>query len=183
MADDTTSTTTGATGATAATSATPGAATAPAATAGDALPEGLGEAGKKALTSEREARREAERLATEAKRQFDQAAAELQQLRDRDKTEAEKLADRAAAAEKTAATAQSQLLRYEVAAEKNLPPALAARLQGDSKDELLKDADNLLALLAAQQQAATPSFDGGVRTTGAQPVDMNTLIRQKAGYQ
>lgn len=147
------------------------------------IPAGMGDAGKKALQEERAARGEAEKAAAEARRQFDQVAVELQQFRDRDKTEAEKLTDRATTAEKAAAEAATSLLKYQVAAEKNLPAQLAARLQGATKDDLLKDADNLLTLLATQQQAAAPSFDGGVRTTATAPIDMNTLIRQKAGYQ
>jgi hypothetical protein len=107
----------------------------------------------------------------------------LKEFEDRDKTDAQKLAERAAAAERTASEAQSKLLKFEVAAEKNIPATLAARLQGSSKEELAADADRLLADLAAHQQATAPSYDGGVRTAAAGPVDMNTLIRQKAGFQ
>ncbi|MFE5332556.1 hypothetical protein ACFRCG_39880 [Embleya sp. NPDC056575] len=149
----------------------------------ETFPDGLGDAGKRALTEEREARREAERTATERQKQLDAATAELQQFRDRDKTEAERLAERAATAEATAATAQSRLMKYEVAAEKRLPPTLAARLQGSTREELAADADALLADLGKQQQAMAPSFDGGVRTTAAAPADMNTLIRRAAGHQ
>lgn len=149
----------------------------------EAFPEGLGDAGKKALTEEREARREAERAATDRQKQLDATLAELQQFRDRDKTEAEKLAERATTAEATAATAQSRLMKYEVAVEKRLPPTLAARLQGSTREELAADADALLADLGKQQQAMAPSFDGGVRTSGPAPTDMNSLIRRAAGHQ
>lgn len=135
---------------------------------------GLGEAGKKALQEER-------RKARTAEKQLGELQRKLQEFEDRDKTEAQKLAERATAAERNAADAQGRLLRYEVAAAKNLPPTLAVRLQGSTKDELEADADTLLEELGRQQRAATPSYDGGVRQSAPQTTDMNSLIRQAAG--
>lgn len=141
----------------------------------------LGEAGKKALAEERKARAAAEKAAKVTQKQLDDTARRLQEFEDRDKTEAQKLADRLAEAEKTAASAQGQLLRYQVAADKNLPPTLAARLQGSTQEELEADAEVLLKEFGSQQQRATPNFDGGVRKPADQPTDMNALIRQRAG--
>jgi hypothetical protein len=135
--------------------------------------EGLGDAGKKALQEERRKARAAEKQLTELQKR-------LQEFEDRDKTEAQKLAERAAAAEKSAADAQTELMRYRVAADKKLPAELAARLRGSTPEEMAADADELLALLNAQQQRQTPNYDGGVRQT-ARPTSMNDLIRQTAG--
>jgi hypothetical protein len=135
--------------------------------------EGLGDAGKKALQEER-------RKARAAEKQLSELQKRLQEFEDRDKTEAQKLAERAAAAEKLAADAQTELMRYRVAADKKLPAELAARLRGSTPEEMAADADELLALLNAQQQRQTPNYDGGVRQT-ARPTSMNDLIRQTAG--
>jgi ATP-dependent helicase YprA (DUF1998 family) len=135
--------------------------------------EGLGDAGKKALQEER-------RKARAAEKQLSELQKRLQEFEDRDKTEAQKLAERAAAAEKSAADAQTELMRYRVAADKKLPAELAARLRGSTPEEMAADADELLALLNAQQQRQTPNYDGGVRQT-ARPTSMNDLIRQTAG--
>lgn len=141
----------------------------------------LGEGGQKALAAERKARAAAEKTATSTAKERDKLAARLQELEDRDKTEAQKLADAKTAAEQEAASAKQELLRYRVAAAKKLPASLAARLQGSTEEEMAADADQLLEVLGAQQQAQTPSYDGGVRKPAPAPTDMNALIRQKAG--
>ncbi|MFG3476469.1 hypothetical protein ACGF3K_14555 [Streptomyces sp. NPDC047980] len=142
----------------------------------------LGEGGQKALAAERKARAAAEKAVTATQKERDRLAARLQELEDRDKTEAQKLAEAKAAAESEAATARQELLRYRVAAAKKLPASLAARLQGSTEEEMAADADALLEVLGAQQQANAPSYDGGVRKPAPAPTDMNALIRQKAGF-
>lgn len=142
---------------------------------------GLGEGGQKALASERKARAAAERSATAAQKKLDDMAKRLQAFEDRDKTEAQKLAERAQAAEAEAAKASSKLLRFEVAAEKKLPPGWAGRLQGSTKEELEADADALLKDLGETRQRQSPDYDGGVRKPAPAGTDMNALIRQKAG--
>jgi hypothetical protein len=140
----------------------------------------LSDAGKRALTEERKARAAAERQAKVAQKQLDDLSKKLQAFEDRDKTEAQKLAERATAAEKQAADAQAELMRYRVAADKKLPAELAVRLRGSTPEEMAADADELLSLLNAQQQRQTPNYDGGVRQS-ARPASMNDLIRQTAG--
>lgn len=142
----------------------------------------LGEGGQKALAAERKARAAAEKTAGAVTKERDRLAVRLQELEDRDKTEAQKLAEAKAAAESEAATARQELLRYRVAAAKKLPASLAARLQGSTEEEMAADADALLEVLGAQQQASAPSYDGGVRKPAPAATDMNALIRQKAGF-
>lgn len=143
--------------------------------------EGLGEAGQKALSEERKARKAAERGQAASQKQLDDMARRLKEFEDRDKSDLDKLTERASTAEQTAASATAKLLRYEVAAAKKLPSEWAARLQGSTQEELETDADQLLEVLGTQQQRQTPSYDGGVRQGAPAPTDMNSLIRQAAG--
>ncbi|KUN99494.1 hypothetical protein [Streptomyces resistomycificus] len=136
--------------------------------------EGLGDGGKKALEAERREKRAAQKELTELQKR-------LQAFEDRDKSEAQKLAEAKAAAEKDAADARQELMRYRIAADKKLPASLAVRLRGSTEEEMAADADALLEVLGAQQQANSPSYDGGVRKPAPAPTDMNSLIRQKAG--
>ncbi|MEU0670355.1 hypothetical protein ABZ508_33370 [Streptomyces lavendulocolor] len=136
--------------------------------------EGLGEAGKKALQEER-------RKARAAEKQLGELQKRLQEFEDRDKTEAQKLAEAKAAAEREAADAKQELLRYRVARDKKLPGWAVDRLRGSTEEEMAADADKLLADIGAQQQANAPSYDGGVRKAAPALTDMNALIRQKAG--
>ena len=76
------------------------------------------------------------------------AATELADLKDRDKTEEQKNADRLAAAEKgtreaeeKAEKANLRALRITVGAAKGLSPTNAARLVGETEEELEADAD------------------------------------------
>lgn len=109
--------------------------------------EPLGEPGKKALQAERDARAAAE------KREKD-LAARLQEIEDRDKTEEQKRAERLAALEESDKSKTAKLLRYEVAAAKDIPLSAADRLKGSTKEEIEADADALKALLAGS--GATP---------------------------
>jgi hypothetical protein len=93
----------------------------------------LGDAGKKALAAERDARKAAEKeLAKYKKAEADKAEA--------DKTEAEKRA----AADARADAAELRATRLEVAHEKGLTPAQAKRLVGTTREELEADADEIL---------------------------------------
>lgn len=93
----------------------------------------LGDAGKKALASERDARKAAEKkLAAYEKAE--------QAKTDADKSEAEKRA----AADARADAAELRATRLEVAHEKGLTPAQAKRLAGTTREELEADADEVL---------------------------------------
>ncbi|MGW5426876.1 hypothetical protein ACWET9_06565 [Streptomyces sp. NPDC004059] len=147
----------------------------------DDVTSGLGEAGQKALAAERKRAAAAERAAKSQQKQLEELTRQLQEFQDRDKTEAQKLAEAKSAAEQRATSAEQQLLRFKVAAAKNLPANLASRLQGATEEEMAADADSLLEVLGVQQQRSAPSYDGGVRKPAATPTDMNALIRRAAG--
>ena len=101
-------------------------------------PKDLGDAGKKALDEERKARREAEK-------QLKAVNDRLRELEDKDKSDSEKLATRVAELEKELGAAASRAMRLEVALDKGLTQKQALRLVGESPDELIADADDLLA--------------------------------------
>jgi hypothetical protein len=118
-----------------------------------------------------------DRQKADAKAARDEAAslkARLQEIEDRDKTEQQKKDEAAAKAETRATTAEAKLMRFEVAAAKNIPLKHAHRLQGSNKQELEKDADELAKELNASDDP--PDFAPGARTT-AKNTDMDSLIR------
>ena len=108
-------------------------------------PDGeLGDGGKKALQSEREARKAAEKIAAERE-------ARIRELEDATKTEEQKRAERFESLEKSdrekesaIAERDAKLLRYEIAAQKGLDLKAALRLQGSTKEELEADADEFV---------------------------------------
>ncbi|WBB73244.1 hypothetical protein O7602_26750 [Micromonospora sp. WMMD1128] len=105
----------------------------------------LGPGGEKALREEREARKALEKRIA--------ALAPLEKLAEalgggdasKGQTEVEQLTERLAAQEKAIADERVARWRAEVQADKKLTAAQAARLVGSTKDELTKDADELLA--------------------------------------
>jgi hypothetical protein len=114
-----------------------------------------------------------------ARKRAQEAEARAKEFEDRDKTEQQKLAERAEAAEKAAQDSTAKLLRYEVAAEKNVPANLAKFLTGSTKEELEKAADELLKELGG---ARRQTFDGGARDSGQQQHgSMDDAIRRAAG--
>lgn len=120
----------------------------------------LGDAGLSALEKEREARREAEAA---LKRYTEQSEFEKAQAsrNEREKLEAER--DRF---KSQAESAESTLLRVRVAAQKNLSPGLALRLQGSTEAEMIADADRLLEEFKSTQPRT--GFDGGAREPAPQ---------------
>lgn len=107
-------------------------------------PADLGDAGKRALAAERDARRTTERELRETKDL-------LASYEEANKSEVEKLADKAAAAEDRASTAELRALRVEVAHEKGLTSAQAKRLVGKTREELEADADELLETFSGKK--------------------------------
>lgn len=109
----------------------------------------LGEAGKKALTAERAAKKAAEKQLADLQKR-------LQEFEDRDKTEAQKLAERVAAAEQERDALKLTAMRQRIALEKGLPPQLADRLKGSTEEEMSADADALLELVPVGAADGTP---------------------------
>ena len=125
-------------------------------------PTDLGDPGKKALGEERAARKtaEKERAALEAR---------LKEFEDRDKTEAQKLAERAAAAEKTAADKDAEVLRLRTALKHGIADEDAETfLTGTDQATLTKQAERLVALRGpVGPRTPAPDPSQGARGTGS----------------
>jgi hypothetical protein len=129
----------------------------------------LGDAGKKALTAERDLRKAAEKeLAKYRKAEADKA--------DADKTETEKRA----AADARADAAELRATRLEVAHAKGLTPAQAKRLVGTTREELEADADEVLRdfpTTPAKQAAPKPDPSQGARgETKTRPTSLGAAV-------
>jgi hypothetical protein len=113
------------------------------------------------------------------------AADELQQIKagqmtdmQRIQAEAEEWKSKYEAAEEQRSQAELQALRALVASEKGLPPKLAARLSGGTREELEADADDLLAFVPSgprpprpNPQQGQPSPNASNREQGAAEAD------------
>jgi hypothetical protein len=141
-------------------------------------PADLGDAGKRALAAERDARKAAEKTATDL-------AAKVQAFEDAQKTDAQKSADALAAAQKAASDSAATALRYEVAAEKGIPLGAAARLTGSTREEMLADADVLKGLLGTTAPGPRPdltqSLSRDSAAKGTPEADFAAFLSQQMG--
>lgn len=148
----------------------------------------LGDNGKRALTSERKARREAEK-------QLNEIRAELAQYRDAEKTELQKAQEAAKRYESELTTTRVANARLMAAVAHDLPPDLIDLL-GDGTDEEIDARAKLLAeKLAATvptpaaepaKPTATPTrpveaLKPGGRPATQEPEDPNDWLRRLAG--
>lgn len=103
-------------------------------------PADLGDAGKKALAAEREARKAAEKSAAEF-------AAQVKAFEDAQKSDAERSAEALATAQKDAETARTEALRWRVAAKHGISDDDAETfLTGTDEDTITRQAERLAAL-------------------------------------
>lgn len=107
-------------------------------------------------------------------------AQQYDQLQEAQLTEAQRLTQRAETAERERAQAATELARYRVAAAQGVPAELVDLLTGEDEDAMTSTAKRLMTHLKASAPA-TPSYDGGARTSAPQPAGMSDLIRQAAG--
>lgn len=160
MADDTSTTTTDET-------ATDSPDTEDTATEQSAEENGLPDGARKALAAARKQAREAEKARKAAE-------AEVATYKQRDMTDQQKLEQRATTAEKAAADATRALNRLLAANAAGLEFADADLITGSTPEEMKASATRL----AERFGARVPDFDGGIRTPGGKPTDMNDLIRR-----
>lgn len=114
--------------------------------------EKLGEAGKKALEAEREARKELEAKVAKLTKAAEKAEQDKQASEDAKKDELQKAQESLAELQSKIQAKEAADLRFEIASEKvpeGTPLAkvrsLARRLTGETKEELEKDADEFIA--------------------------------------
>lgn len=116
---------------------------APATGANEAKPEELGEGGLKALQAERARTKELEaRL-----KDLEPLAAKAREAEEANKSELQKASEQIGTLEGRAVTAETKLLRHEIADAKGLPAEAKSLLSGTTKEEIEASADALLALL------------------------------------
>ena len=93
-----------------------------------------------------------------------EAIARIEELEARDQSELEKAQTKAAKLEQAKVEAEAKLLRYEVAAEKDVPAEALDFLTGNTREELEAKADKLLELVKSRNEnTPEPDFDGGAR--------------------
>lgn len=106
----------------------------------------------------------------------------VKEFEDQNKTEQQRLEERAVTAEGKAQTAEQQLARFKIAAEKGIPPQLVGRLQGSTPEELEADAEQLKQEFGLTDKGPETDFDAGARRSAAgSPKTMNGLIREAVG--
>lgn len=150
----------------------------------------LGDSGKRALSNERRARRDAEKQLSDMRTQ-------LQQYEDRDKTELQKARERAESFERDLTQTRVANARLMSAAVHNIPPDLIDLLGNGTEEEI----DARAKLLAEKFAAATPppapvvepakpapaarrpveSLTPGAKPASEQPEDPNEWLRRMAG--
>ncbi|WP_430600327.1 hypothetical protein [Brevibacterium sp. K72] len=108
--------------------------------------DGLREGGLKALQTERDARKQAEKENADLK-------AQIKAFEDANKSQAEKDAEEREELQKANSENASLVLKYQVAESKGLSLSAARRLSGSTKEELEADADELKKILG---QATPP---------------------------
>lgn len=96
-------------------------------------------------------------------------AAQYDELAEKDKSESEKLAGKLTKAEGERDDARSQLLRFTVAQEKEVPAKLVPLLTATSREDLESQAD----LILENAKPADPDFDGGPREPAPEPKTPN----------
>ena len=103
----------------------------------------------------------------EIEKQSKKDSAELARLKDEEQkradasmTESERLKKERDELVAKAAKLETDLLRRDVIAESGLPPAFVDRLKGNTKDELLADAQELLKLLPKQKNTQSVTNPG-----------------------
>jgi hypothetical protein len=88
----------------------------------------------------------------------------LEEYEEANRSELEKAQAKATKLEQKAQEAEARLLKYEVAAEKQIPADAMDLLVGKTREELEAKADKLLALVKSRSDTdKPPDFDGGAR--------------------
>ena len=128
----------------------------PAEPQGDPATPDLGDAGKRAIAAERDARSQAEKRANELQ-------AKLDKIEQDGLSELEKANKRAQESESKLSATEKRIARLTVIAEKQIPAEYHDLIRGDTEEELAAAADKIAALIAKAPRG--PVIPG----QGAQP--------------
>lgn len=110
-------------------------------------------------------------------RKNEASAKRLQAIEDSQKTELQKAQERAAALEEENKTLTKKAMRAQVGADKKLPSTIAARLQGDTLEEMMADADAILKDLGG----TGGSGGSGGGSGGRNHENLQSLLQDSAG--
>jgi predicted RNase H-like nuclease (RuvC/YqgF family) len=111
-------------------------------------------------------------------------ASELDALKASQKSDIEKLTEQLETERAQRLSLERQAIRARVALAKSLPADLADRLQGETEEELLADADKLLAIVTPQPSGVprASSRQGAPEPKRSPGDSMNDKLRRAAGY-
>ena len=111
-----------------------------------------------------------------------EAIARAKRYEDRDKTDEQRRQDELDTERTARRVAEAKALRYEVAAEEGITGDDVRWLQGDTREELVKNAKALAKRLGVSTDGGQRAdFSSGVRRPVQRAKTMNDLIRQAAG--
>lgn len=103
--------------------------------------------------------REIEKQAKAEKKELERLKAEEQKRNDANLSETERLKKQADELTQTNAKLQAEILRRDVVTETGLPAALADRLKGTTKEEMLEDAKALMAVIPQPDKPKPPHLN------------------------
>lgn len=122
----------------------------------------LGDAGKRALAAERDARKAAER-------QLSEATARLKEIEDANLSEIEKAKRDAEEARTQLVQMQREGARNRVALEKGVPSDLIEFITGDDEEQMAAKADLLMSRLNSTPSTPKPDFTQGAAPAPSRP--------------
>lgn len=129
-------------------------------------PEQLGEAGKKALQAERDAREQAEKRVKDLERELASTQSAHEAEKQTMQASIDDLTGQASAEGERAARAEQDALKVRVALRKGLPESFADRLQGDDESALESDADQFVQFAAGRPKTPAPDPSQGPKGRG-----------------
>lgn len=132
-------------------------------------PDSLGDAGKRAIQAERDARSAAEKRVRELETQIEQATASHTAAIESLRSEIESANSAVTEKQKETEAVQADLLRYKVGLRKGLPEQVIDRLRGSDETELEADADSFAQVLKSGTTSIHPDPSQGARgSTGTE---------------
>ena len=120
--------------------------------------------------------REIEKQARKESKELARLKAEEQKRIDAQMTETERLQKERDKYAQEAAQLRADLLRRQIIEETGLPPALADRLKGETQEELLADAKELLKLLPKQKNTQSPTNPGDAKAAETEAQKRERLL-------
>lgn len=124
-------------------------------------PEQLGDGGKKALETERAARKAAESRAAAAESRVTELETQVGTLETTHQQALEAANQAASDAESRATAAEGDTLRYKVALETGVPAKHISRLRGDTEEALRQDAADFVADIVPGKTTPKPDLSQG----------------------